>query len=83
MAITGQKYKDSDKFTLYLFGDANSTVYKSKVVSKKTLKKYHNENNKILKDVAGILPGMHKDVKSFEFDDKVLSSSLKLREIID
>lgn len=78
-----KKYKDSDKFTLYLFGSADSKVYKAKVVTKKTLAKYDKENNKILKDVAGILEGNHKDVNAQEYSTKVLPQSMRLHDILD
>lgn len=70
--------KNTDKITVYYFGSANSTVYRSKVVTVKTFKKWWAEGKKQAKDIAFILKGSHKDIQSYEYNSYVEEGDFKV-----
>lgn len=60
--------KDKNKVTIVYLDNINSTRYTSKVVTKRTLKKWKEEGNKGLKDAIFFLNGAFKDLTTFNIN---------------
>ena len=71
-------YKLTDKFTIFYFGDANSTTYKATTTTLKTLKAWKEKGDKKLRDIAAVLEGTHRDITSFQWEDYMETNKDKI-----
>lgn len=76
-------YKSTDKFTVVYFGDANSTIYPSKVVTKATLKKWKETNSKNLKDIATIIAKpVYETITNVNFEELTSENAISIVKIL-